>query len=39
MRPMFTHVQTMNELRLNWKWTKTQLRVKLDLNKSELKIN
>jgi hypothetical protein len=39
MRPMFTHVQTMNELILNWKWTKTQLRVKLDLNKSELKIN
>jgi len=39
MWPMFTHVQTMNELRLNWKWTKIQLRVKLDLNKSELKIN
>jgi hypothetical protein len=32
MWPMRTHVWTMNELRLNWKWT--QLRVNLNLIKS-----
>jgi hypothetical protein len=37
--PMFTHVWTMNELILNWKWIKIQLRMGLDLIKNELKMN
>jgi hypothetical protein len=36
---MCTHVWTMNELKLNWKWTKTQLGMNLNLIKSELKVN
>jgi len=36
---MFTHVQTISELKLNWEWIKTQLGMKLYLIKNELTIN
>jgi hypothetical protein len=36
---MCTHVWTMNELKFNLEWTKTQLWVDLNLFKSELKVN
>jgi hypothetical protein len=35
MWPMFTHVR----LGVNYEWTKTQLKVSLNLIKSELRIN
>jgi hypothetical protein len=42
MWPMYAHVcpcTFMCELKLNWKWTKIQLKVNLNLIRSELKMN
>jgi len=32
MSPMCTHVWTVSELKFNWEWTKTQLKVNFKLN-------
>jgi hypothetical protein len=36
---MCIHMWTMNELKLNWKWIKIQLKMNLNLIENEQKIN